>query len=106
MRFMDDEYIIGPKEFAVGNYLVQMVSIYILLSCINLLYMAALPFWPLMVILNNLYSTLFILTTSKSLVKLLGMNKVVVVVVVFCLSVAMVQVNRIVQFDRPFSGEV
>lgn len=25
MRFMDDESITGPKEFAVGNYLVQMV---------------------------------------------------------------------------------
>ena len=27
MRFMDDESITGPKEFAVGNYLVQTVSI-------------------------------------------------------------------------------
>ena len=27
MRFMDDEFITGAKEFAVGNYLVQMVSI-------------------------------------------------------------------------------
>ena len=26
MRFMDDESIAGPKDFAVGNYLVQMVS--------------------------------------------------------------------------------
>ena len=26
MRFMDDESITGVKEFAVGNYLVQMVS--------------------------------------------------------------------------------
>lgn len=26
MRFMDDESISGSKEFAVGNYLVQMVS--------------------------------------------------------------------------------
>ena len=26
MRFMDDESITGAKEFAVGNYLVQMVS--------------------------------------------------------------------------------
>lgn len=26
MRFMDDKSITGTKEFAVGNYLVQMVS--------------------------------------------------------------------------------
>ena len=26
MRFMDDESIAGPKDFAAGNYLVQMVS--------------------------------------------------------------------------------
>lgn len=30
MRFMDDESITGAKEFAVGNYLVQMVSEFVM----------------------------------------------------------------------------
>ena len=42
--------------------------------------MAALPFYPPMVILGSLCSTVFILITFKSLVKLLRTNKVVVVV--------------------------
>lgn len=32
MRFMDDESITGVKEFAVGNYLVQMVS-HVITAC-------------------------------------------------------------------------